>query len=80
MKVDISPSGDASQHFEGEVHFIDNAVDTTTGTILLKAVLSNADEKLTPGQFLNITLLLDTLNSAVTVPNEACLLYTSRCV
>ena len=71
MKVDISPSGDASQHFEGEVHFIDNAVDTTTGTILLKAVLPNADEKLTPGQFLNITLLLDTLNSAVTVPNEA---------
>ena len=71
MKVDITPSGNPSQHFEGEVHFIDNAVDATTGTILLKATVPNDDEKLTPGQFLNITLLLDTLSNAVTVPNEA---------
>lgn len=37
----------------------------------MKAVLPNADEKLTPGQFLNVSLLLDTLARAVTVPNEA---------
>jgi multidrug efflux system membrane fusion protein len=71
MKVDISLPGDASQHIDGEVRFLDNAVDTTTGTILMKATVANDDEKLTPGQFLNVTLLLDTLIKAVTVPNEA---------
>lgn len=71
MQVDISLPGDKTQHLEGEVRFIDNAVDTSTGTIQMKAVLPNADEKLTPGQFLNVSLLLDTLVKAVTVPNEA---------
>ncbi len=71
MTVDVSLPGDASQHYEGEVHFLDNAVDSATGTILMKALLPNTDEKLTPGQFLNVALRLDTLKNAVTVPNEA---------
>ena len=71
MKVDVSLPSDTAQHYEGEVHFLDNAVDATTGTILMKAKLPNNDEKLTPGQFLNVTLLLDTLKDAVTIPNEA---------
>ena len=71
MKVDVSMPGDKSQHYDGDVHFIDNAVDATTGTILMKATLPNADEKLTPGQFLNVSLLLETLTGAVTVPSEA---------
>ncbi|MEI7613182.1 MAG: efflux RND transporter periplasmic adaptor subunit [Betaproteobacteria bacterium] len=71
MKVDITLPGDASQSFEGEVHFIDNAVDPTTGTILMKARIPNTDEKLTSGQFLNVTLVLDTLKNAVSIPNEA---------
>lgn len=71
MKVDITPAGDSSMHVEGEVRFMDNAVDAATGTILMKAIVSNDDEKLTPGQFLNVTLLLNTLDNAVTVPNEA---------
>ncbi|MBS1226772.1 MAG: efflux transporter, family, subunit [Proteobacteria bacterium] len=71
MKVDVSLPGDTSRHYDGDVHFIDNAVDATTGTILMKATLPNDDEKLTPGQFLNVTLLLDTLSGAVTIPNEA---------
>jgi multidrug efflux system membrane fusion protein len=71
MKVDVSLPGDKSQHFDGDVHFIDNAVDPTTGTILVKAMLPNADEKLTPGQFLNVSLLLETLSGAVTIPSEA---------
>lgn len=71
MKVDVSLPGERSQHIDGQVNFIDNAVDTSTGTILMKAVVPNADEKLTPGQFLNVSLLLETLVGAVTVPNEA---------
>ena len=71
MKVDVTLPNDDSRHFEGSVRFLDNAVDATTGTILMKAELPNADELLTPGQFLNVTLLLDTLHNTVTVPNEA---------
>jgi multidrug efflux system membrane fusion protein len=71
MKVDVSLPGHGAQHYDGEVHFLDNAVDAATGTIQMKAALANDDEKLTPGQFLNVTLLLDTLSGAVTIPNEA---------
>jgi membrane fusion protein, multidrug efflux system len=43
----------------------------STGTILLKAELGNEDEKLTPGQFLNVSLLLEHPDKRRTVPNEA---------
>lgn len=71
MKVSVSEPGTEARHMEGDVRFIDNAVDSTTGTILMKAVLANEDESLTPGQFLNVTLVLETLANAVTVPDEA---------
>lgn len=58
-------------HFDAQIGFIDNAVDATTGTIQMKARLDNQDEKLTPGQFLNVAMALDTLNGAVVVPAEA---------
>lgn len=71
MKVSVNLPGDKTQRFEGEVRFLDNTVDIASGTILMKAILPNEEEKLTPGQFLNVTLRLDTLTSVVTVPNEA---------
>lgn len=71
LKVEASLPNDATRRFSGAVRFIDNAVDTTTGTILVKAELDNDDELLTPGQFLNVSLVLNTLSNAVTVPNEA---------
>jgi len=52
----------------GELSFIDNRVDTTTGTVLLKAVFANADEALWPGQFVNVTLTLTTERDVVVVP------------
>jgi len=71
LKVDITEPGNAAKHFEGTVRFIDNTVDASTGTIQLKAELPNQDEALTPGQFLNVTLVLDTLQQAVSVPSNA---------
>ena len=71
MKVDVTLPSDESRHFEGSVRFLDNAVDATTGTILMKAEIPNTDEKLTPGQFLNLSLILETLKDASTIPNEA---------
>lgn len=70
MKAAISlPGGDSA--WEGDVGFLDNTVDVATGTIQLKAVVPNADEKLAPGQFVGISLVLDTLKDAVVVPAEA---------
>ena len=71
LKVTVNVPDDSKQGFEGEARFLDNAVDTTTGTIRMKAVLANKGEKLTPGQFLNVSLVLDTLRDAVVVPAEA---------
>ena len=71
MEVDVSLPSDKSRHFAGKAIFIDNAVDAATGTILMKASLPNIDEALTPGQFLNVSVILDVLEKAVTVPSEA---------
>jgi multidrug efflux system membrane fusion protein len=57
--------------WEGEVRFLDNGVDVATGTIQLKAIVPNADEKLAPGQFVRVSLVLDTHKDAVVVPAEA---------
>lgn len=71
MKVEVSLPSDKSQTTEGKVIFLDNAVDGATGTILMKASLPNTEEKLTPGQFLNVALILNVLEKAVTIPNVA---------
>ena len=71
LRVDVSLPDDKTRHYTGEAFFIDNAVDTATGTIVMKARLANDDESLTPGRFVNVSLLLDTLKNAVTVPDEA---------
>src|SRR5262249_40536676 len=52
----------------GTLQSIDSQIDTTTGTIRLKAVFPNADETLFPQQFVNVVLLLDTLHGATLIP------------
>ncbi len=56
---------------EGTLTFINNTVDTTTGTIQLKATFENDDDRLVPGQFVNVTVELAVLNEAVVVPVAA---------
>lgn len=55
----------------GSLTFIDNSVDRQTGTIKLKATFANADRRLWPGQFVNVTLTLATQPNAIIVPTEA---------
>ena len=52
----------------GALQSIDSQIDTTTGTIRLKAVFANDDESLFPQQFVNVVLLLDTLHGATLIP------------
>ena len=56
---------------EGVLSFMDNEVDTTTGTVLLKARFANRDGALWPGEFVEVTLILDVQNDAVVVPAQA---------
>jgi multidrug efflux system membrane fusion protein len=72
LAVRAKPQDDASADEEtGFLTFIDNTVDTTTGTIKLKGTFPNTDHKLWPGQFVRVTLKLTTQQNAVVVPNEA---------
>lgn len=71
LTVRVALPGQKGESLEATAKFIDNAVDAATGTIQMKAVLPNAQEKLTPGQFLNVSLTLETLRNAVQVPAEA---------
>jgi multidrug efflux system membrane fusion protein len=56
---------------QGELTFIDNSVDRTTGTIRLKATFANSDRRLWPGQFVNVALNLTTRPNAILVPSQA---------
>jgi multidrug efflux system membrane fusion protein len=64
-------SDDKSALAQGTLLTPDNAIDTTTGTIRLKATFANQDDKLWPGQFVEAQLLLRTEQSAVAVPTRA---------
>lgn len=55
----------------GKVSFIDNLIDTTTGTIKLKAVFPNQDSALFPNQFINVVLQTDTLHDTLAVPSAS---------
>jgi multidrug efflux system membrane fusion protein len=56
---------------QGDLTFVDNAVDMTTGTILLKATFPNDDDALWPGQFVEVELTLSELTNAIVVPSQA---------
>jgi multidrug efflux system membrane fusion protein len=55
----------------GTLDSIDNLIDTTTGTVKLRALFENKDESLFPNQFVNIRLLVDVLRNATIVPSAA---------
>ena len=56
---------------KGRVSFVDNAVDRTTGTIRVKGTFDNRSRHLWPGQFVNATVTLTTVQDATTVPSVA---------
>ena len=59
LTVDTTIPGQQGLIEGGDLTFVDNAVDTKTGTIELKGLFANQDNKLWPGQFVEATLILD---------------------
>jgi multidrug efflux system membrane fusion protein len=71
FRTDVSIPGSALPPQQGKLSLIDNTVDTTTGTIRLKATFENSDGLLYPGLFTNVVLTLGTQHEAVVIPAQA---------
>ena len=70
LEVRVSSQDDPGHTASGFLSVIDNAVDSSTGTIHLKATFENRDGLLWPGQFVTAVLTLDTIRNATVVPAE----------
>ncbi len=71
LTVDAFDRTNTQKLASGTVETIDNTIDTSTGTVRIRATFPNADETLFPNQFVNARLLLQTLHDATLVPNGA---------
>ena len=71
LKVEAQRSDNNKIIDRGTLTVVDNTVDSTTGTVKLKAEFPNADLQLWPGQFVNVRLLIDTLKNVVVIPTGA---------
>jgi membrane fusion protein, multidrug efflux system len=71
LTVSATIPGDSGAPLAGDLTFVDNAVDPSTGTIQLRATFDNAETRLWPGQFVNVTLTLRIEQAAIVVPDAA---------
>jgi membrane fusion protein, multidrug efflux system len=62
---------------QGKLASLDNQIDTSTGTLRLKAAFPNTDGRLFPNQFVNVRLAVRTIEQAVVVP-DACIQYGAQ--
>ncbi len=77
LPVEVWDQRRSAQLDSGKVLAIDNQVNVSTGTVLIKAECPNARLALFPNQFVNVRMLLDTLQDAVVVPSAAIALGAS---
>ncbi len=71
LKVEATAPGPTPTTVRGDLSFVNNTVDMTTGTIQLKATFQNTENALWPGQFANVTLTLTAQPNTVVVPSQA---------
>jgi len=71
LRVEATIQNMTGDPAEGELTFIDNAVDPNSGTIQLKGTFDNANNRLWPGQFVRVQLTLSQLPNALVVPTQA---------
>ncbi len=74
VAVTAIASGDSGAPVAGKIAFFDNTIDTNSGTIAVKAVFDNAQERLWPGEFVNVSVTERTDPDAITVPQAAVLI------
>ena len=73
ISVEIKLSDDSIYPEKGKIRFIDNTVDTSSGSVQVRSIFNNKDSLLVPGDFVEVTLSLDTPKTVLMVPQEAVL-------
>lgn len=71
LEVTAIPPKDKGRPITGELTFVDSGLNTQTGTIQLKATFANTEDRLVPGQFVNVVLKLTEEPNVITVPSQA---------
>jgi membrane fusion protein, multidrug efflux system len=71
LPVDAYDRAELNKLASGKLQSIDNQIDTTTGTLKLRAVFDNKDNGLFPNLFVNARLLLNTLQNQILIPSSA---------
>lgn len=71
VEFDIKFSDGSQYSHKGKVDFINNVVDKSTNTVLMRGVVENPQRTLLPGTYVNVNLLLSQLPDAVLIPQEA---------
>jgi membrane fusion protein, multidrug efflux system len=71
LRVDTFDRAQEGHLAQGKLTSIDNQIDTTTGTVKLRAAFDNKDSTLFPNQFVNTRLLVKTLDNQVLIPSSA---------
>jgi multidrug efflux system membrane fusion protein len=70
LTVDAFDRSQTKKLATGTLETLDNQIDPTTGTLKLKAIFTNDDESLFPNQFVNVRLLVETLEDSTLLPNS----------
>ncbi len=71
LKTEVRLPDAAENSVTGQLTFLNNAVENATGTVNLRATISNTGHRFWPGRFVNIRLVLSTIHGAVLVPATA---------
>ncbi|NWF99120.1 MAG: efflux RND transporter periplasmic adaptor subunit [Nitrospirae bacterium] len=71
VKTQVFINKDTEHPVEGILTFIENAVDPDTGTIKLKSIFNNNDNRLWPGQFVDVLIILTIQKDALVIPSKA---------
>jgi multidrug efflux system membrane fusion protein len=71
LRVNVVPGDPAGPRPAGQLIFIDNAVDPSTGTIRMRAQFENGDVALWPGQFINLSIQIYEQPDAIVIPSQA---------
>jgi membrane fusion protein, multidrug efflux system len=71
VAVRVLPQGDKGAPVEGQVGFFDNAVDTNSGTINVRASFANDEQRLWPGEYVSVSVVVRLEPDAITVPPTA---------
>jgi multidrug efflux system membrane fusion protein len=71
IPAEVLLPGDTQPRFHGRLSFLDNVVDRTTGTIVARATIDNADRMLIPGQYIRVRLHITDRPDVLLVPQDA---------